>query len=60
MIKRLCFVVSYVALAGVLLAPALYFWDCLDKPTMKAAMTAATLLWFICGGVVRAYPQAKP
>lgn len=54
MIRRLCFVLSYVALAGVLLAPLLFFWDCIDKPTMKHALTAVTLAWFVCGGVVRA------
>ncbi len=54
MIRRLCFVLSYVALAGVLLAPVLYFYDCIDKPTMKLAMSVTTVIWFVCGGIVRA------
>ena len=40
--------------AGVLLAPLLYFWDFIDKPTMKGAMAVATAVWFVCGGAVRA------
>lgn len=54
MIQRICFVLSYLALAGVLAAPVLYFADVLDKPAMKAALAVATVLWFVCGGVVRA------
>ena len=54
MIRRACVVLSYVALAGVLLAPLLYFRDVIDKPTMKGAMAVATAVWFVCGGVVRA------
>jgi len=53
MIRRLCVLLSWLALAGALLAPLLYFWDALDKPTMKGIMTAATVLWFLCGGAVR-------
>jgi hypothetical protein len=52
-------ILSYLALAGVLLAPVLYFYDCIDKPTMKAAMAAATLVWFVCGSVVRARSLAS-
>lgn len=54
MIRRLCVAVSYAALAAVLLAPALYFAGALGKPAMKAWMAAATVLWFACGGAVRA------
>lgn len=54
MIRSICVLLSYLALAGVLLAPLLYFWDVLDKPTMKTVMTVTTLVWFVCGGVVRA------
>ncbi len=54
MIRRLCFVLSYVALAGVLLAPMLYFADALDKSAMKTVMSVTTLVWFVCGGIVRA------
>lgn len=54
MIRRACAFLSYLALAGVLLAPFLYFCDRIDKPTMKAVMAVMTLLWFVCGGLVRA------
>jgi hypothetical protein len=54
MFQRICFILSYVALAGVLLAPMLYFADVLDKSAMKTAMSIATLVWFVCGGIVRA------
>mgnify|MGYP003585987696 CR=1 FL=1 len=54
MIRRLCVTLSYLALAGTLLAPLLYFWDALDKPAMKTVMTVTTLVWFVCGGAVRA------
>lgn len=53
MIRLTCAFISYLALAGVLLAPLLYFWDFIDKPTMKLALTVTTLVWFVCGGVVR-------
>lgn len=54
MLRYFCMILSYLALAGVLLAPILFFVDALDKPTMKAAMAAATFVWFVCGSVVRA------
>ncbi len=54
MFRRLCVILSYLALAGVLLAPLLYFRDVIDKPAMKGAMAFATAVWFVCGGVVRA------
>ena len=54
MLRRACVILSYLALAGVLLAPLLYFWDFIDKPTMKGAMAVATAVWFVCGGAVRA------
>jgi len=54
MFQRICFSLSYVALAGVLLAPVLYFADVLDKPAMKTAMAVTSIVWFVCGGVVRA------
>ncbi len=53
MLQRVCAVISYCALAGLLAAPLLYFNDVLDKPAMKAAMAAATVVWFACGGVAR-------
>jgi len=53
MIRRLCVLLSWLALAGTLLAPLLYFWDALDKPAMKGVMAATTVVWFVCGGVVR-------
>ena len=54
MFQRICFILSYLALAGVVIAPLLYFSDMLDKSAMKAAMSVATLVWFVCGGIVRA------
>ena len=53
MMRRICAVVSYVALAGVWAAPTFYFLDALSKPEMKLGMAVATLLWFVCGGVAR-------
>jgi hypothetical protein len=32
----------------------LYFADLVDKPTMKTVLALTTVLWFTCGGVVRA------
>lgn len=54
MIRRICVILSYLALAGVLLAPLLYFWDFIDKPTMKGVLTVTSVVWFVCGGIVRA------
>ncbi len=54
MSRNLCRLLSYLALAGVLAAPLLYFYDQIDKPAMKLALAAATLVWFVCGGLVRA------
>ena len=53
-LRRTCVFLSYLALAGVLLAPLLYFWDFIDKPTMKSVLTVTSVVWFVCGGIVRA------
>ncbi len=55
MIRRVCAILSYLALACVLAAPLLYFFDRMDKPAMKLVLSAATLVWFVCGGIVRAH-----
>jgi len=39
-------ILSLLALLGVIVPPVLYLTGMLEKPPMKTAMFASTLLWF--------------
>ncbi len=45
--KRIAQLVSWVALAGTILPPCLFFSDKLELASMQHWMLAATSLWFL-------------
>ena len=46
--KKILIILSYIALAFVIIAPCMFFVDIINQDIMEHIMLATAIVWFVC------------